>query len=69
MHINDNGHDTKCLQVSLNLPGKENWPNDDHHNNGNLLSFVREPEDKQILADKMRRNPDSCAHPEDVGVA
>lgn len=37
-----NGRDTKCLKVSLNPPGKENWPSDDHHHNNNLI-FVRKP--------------------------
>ncbi len=42
-----NGRDTKCLQVSLNLPGEENWPSDDHHHNNNLIISVREPDEKQ----------------------
>lgn len=47
-----NGRDTKCLQVSLNPPGKEYWPSDDHHHNNNLI-FVRNPEGKtDILAIK-----------------
>jgi len=25
-----NGRDTKCLQVSPDLPGEENWPSGDH---------------------------------------
>lgn len=43
-----NGRDTKCLQVSLNPPGKENWPSDDHHHNNNLI-FVRNPFEKSSL--------------------
>lgn len=35
------GRDTKCLQVGLFPPGKENWPSDDHHHNNNLVFFVK----------------------------
>lgn len=53
-----NGRDTKCLQVSLNPPGKENWPSDDHHHNNNLMNFVRNPDEKQISSrqNEMKRN-------------
>lgn len=41
-HMMTNGRDTKCLQVSLNLPGEENWPIDDHHHNNNFSFFFVE---------------------------
>ncbi len=47
-----NGRDTKCLQVSINPPGKENWPSNDHHHNNNLTICVRKK--PNILAKNMR---------------
>lgn len=67
-----NGRDTKCLQVSLNLPGEENWPIHDHHHNNNFLFFfffsflLRKPEDTlKFLLINSDENGDKHAHPED----